>query len=452
MLNEAFETFASGEERLQVQTKEGVVVNINTSVLLLFSPFLREVLPLDRQPSKALLILPSVSLPALLAISNLITTGSTNLDISLTELVSVASELGISGFSLEGLEDTSDTSSVSTVGNQDVNNMQEEISALSTENESLPENVSTIPADPIIQNSEADGRKRKTNWRQTGPTGQSEDGVVDQQHHDEQWVGPPAKRQAPEVPAYLHLKLSGLEPNSIFLQLTKNQYLNLQVAEINNSLLRCLVTNAKCTEQGEKSKEPNPFQNCTHFLVIYLFVQANSSGQHTICVITIQNMQGQLFSTGCQNVIHILISFDVRLTAGWPNFVNNTNSCSQCDVLFQSQDKLAFHIGAKHNEVEAILEVKGIPIPKDLALPSNLNKGPVENLETPTPLAVPGVGMNLAPVPNPGSPPGPGNAPGPENAPASAPGPGNATGPGNWSKRAAGWSCAGVNYDLQCEV
>ena len=159
--------------------------------------------------------------------------------------------------------------------------------------------------------------------------------------------------------------------------------------------------------------------------------------------------------------------FDARLTAGWPNFVNNTNSCSQCDVLFQSQDKLAFHIGAKHNEVESILEAKGIPIPKDVALPSNLNKGPVENLEThPTPSAVPGVSisapLNLAPVPNPGSPPGPGNAPGPENVPASAtgpenipasaPGPGNATGPGNMSKGAAGWSCAGVNYDLHCEV
>ena len=200
MLNEAFETFASGGERLQVQTKEGVVVNLNTSVLLLFSPFLREVLAVDRQPSKALLILPSVSLPALLAISNLLTTGSTNLDISLIELVSVASQLGISGFSLGGLEDTSDTSSVSTVGNQDVNSMQEEISALSTENERLLENVSTIPADPIILNLEADGRKRKATGRQTGPTGQSEGGAVGQQHHDEQWVGPPAKRQAPEVP------------------------------------------------------------------------------------------------------------------------------------------------------------------------------------------------------------------------------------------------------------
>ena len=224
MLKEAFETFASGDERLHVQTKEGVVVNINTSVLLLFSPFLREVLlPFDHQPSsEVLLILPSVTLPALLAISNLLTTGSTNLDISLTELVSVASELRITGFSLEGLEDTSDTSSVSTVANQDVNNMQEEISALSTENESLPENVSTIAADPITRDSEADVRKRKANVRET--TGQSEGGAVGQQHHDEQWVGPPAKRPAPEVPRYyLDTKIACFGAN-LFLR-KRNAYI-----------------------------------------------------------------------------------------------------------------------------------------------------------------------------------------------------------------------------------
>ena len=224
MLKEAFETFASGDERLHVQTKEGVVVNINTSVLLLFSPFLREVLlPFDHQPSsEVLLILPSVTLPALLAISNLLTTGSTNLDISLTELVSVASELRITGFSLEGLEDTSDTSSVSTVANQDVNNMQEEISALSTENESLPENVSTIAADPITRDSEADVRKRKANVRET--TGQSEGGAVGQQHHDEQWVGPPAKRPAPEVQIhYFDTKIACFRAN-LFLR-KRNAYI-----------------------------------------------------------------------------------------------------------------------------------------------------------------------------------------------------------------------------------
>ena len=100
----------------------------------------------------------------------------------------------------------------------------------------------------------------------------------------------------------------------IFLRSTKYQYLNMQVAEMNNSLLRCLVTNAKCTEQGERSKDgsrtqPTHFKIAPIFFIIYLFVQANSSGQHTTCVITIQNMQGQLFSTGCQNEMNILMSF-----------------------------------------------------------------------------------------------------------------------------------------------
>ena len=123
LMSEAFETFASGEERLKVQTKEGILVNINTSIFL-FSPFLRQVFGLQK-PSEALLLLPSVPLQALLAISNLVTNGLTNVDVPLDELASVASELGISGFSIEGLQDTSDTSSVSTVGIQEANIIQE---------------------------------------------------------------------------------------------------------------------------------------------------------------------------------------------------------------------------------------------------------------------------------------------------------------------------------------
>ena len=220
-LMEAFETFASGDERVQVQTMEGVVVNINTSVLL-FSPFLRDVLLLGLQrPSETLLILPSVSLSALLAIANLLTTGLTNVDVSLIELVSVASELGITGFSLEGLQDTSDTSSVSTVGNQDANNMQEDASALSTENrleESLPENAAAMPEQMITNCGEDDGRKRKVGGRQADPAPAAPSeagplgGALGHQQHDEQWVGPPAKRQAPEVPGYLRPKLPILDP------------------------------------------------------------------------------------------------------------------------------------------------------------------------------------------------------------------------------------------------
>ena len=187
-LNEAFEKFASVDERLKVQTKEGVVVNINTSVLLHFSPFFREVLALVRHPSEALLILPSVSVQALLAICNLITDGYTNLDVSAIELVTVASELGISGMSLDGLEDRSDTSSVSTVGNND--NLQEDVPAPLVENqeEGLPENVSEGQNQPVTSSEKKSERKRSA-----APA------PVLQHRHDETWVGPPPKRKPREV-------------------------------------------------------------------------------------------------------------------------------------------------------------------------------------------------------------------------------------------------------------
>ena len=116
-------------------------------------------------------------------------------------------------------------------------------------------------------------------------------------------------------------------------------------------------------------------------------------------------------------------------------------------MLFQSQDKLAYHIGAKHNEVEPILKTKGIPIPKDLTLPSDPNQRPME----PEPRT--SAALTAGPVSDARSPPGPGTAPGPGNEQA-APAPGDAAGgPGNVGKEgAAGWTCAGVNYELKCQV
>ena len=103
--------------------------------------------------------------------------------------------------------------------------------------------------------------------------------------------------------------------------------------------------------------------------------------------------------------------------------------------------------------MEAILKTKGIPIPKDL--PSDPNQRPIENLETPS--TVPGprtsAALTSVPVPDPRSPPGHGTAPEPGNEKAaSAPGPGHfAAGPGNVAK-GGGWTCAGVNYELNCQV
>ena len=125
--------------------------------------------------------------------------------------------------------------------------------------------------------------------------------------------------------------------------------------------------------------------------------------------------------------------FFTRLIRTWSNFTNSTNSCSQCNVLFQTQDKLAFHIGAKHKEVDLILEQKGIPIPQDRVLPA-------ENVETRPTTSVESEPRTCAPVLSP---------PGSENA--ATPGSKDGNPPEN-PQSAAARTCAGVNYDLQCQV
>ena len=54
-----------------------------------------------------------------------------------------------------------------------------------------------------------------------------------------------------------------------------------------------------------------------------------------------------------------------KLTKARPNFQNAANTCFLCDITMPSQDKLVFHIGAKHKEVDSILIEKGIPVPED---------------------------------------------------------------------------------------
>ena len=54
-----------------------------------------------------------------------------------------------------------------------------------------------------------------------------------------------------------------------------------------------------------------------------------------------------------------------KLTKARPYFQNAANKCFSCDVTLPSQDKLVFHIGAKHKEVDSILLEKGIPVPEE---------------------------------------------------------------------------------------
>ena len=93
------------------------------------------------------------------------------------------------------------------------------------------------------------------------------------------------------------------------------------------AVLHCLVKDAKCTEQGK------------------LFTSAYNLRYHY--------------------AKHAKAALINRLKQTWPNFTNSTNTCESCQVIFQNRDMLAFHIGAKHGEVDAILTRKGIPIPQD---------------------------------------------------------------------------------------
>ena len=177
--------------------------------------------------------------------------------------------------------------------------------------------------------------------------------------------------------------------------------------------------------------------------------QARSSGPPTTCATIIQSMPGPPSSTGSQALKTLICNlFYCRLRANWPNFVNQTNSCSQCDILFQSQDKLAFHIGAKHEEVDAILESKGIPIPKDVETARVNMPGPAPG-KVPTPQTAsepenasespPGIASNSS-------------APEPGHSSASASASTSASASAATSGKDEGSSCPGVNYDLQCQV
>ena len=79
--------------------------------------------------------------------------------------------------------------------------------------------------------------------------------------------------------------------------------------------------------------------------------------------------QGKIFSSAYNlryhYAKHAKAALTNRLKQSWPNFMNSTNTCDSCQIIFQSRDILAFHIGAKHREVDAILTRKGIPIPEE---------------------------------------------------------------------------------------
>ena len=95
MLNEAFANIRAGKSNIQVVTREDHSVNLKKDLLLLFSPFLRSLLSSLPPSSSPLLILPSSSLPSLLALETLLATGTVARTDNTEELQSLAMALGI---------------------------------------------------------------------------------------------------------------------------------------------------------------------------------------------------------------------------------------------------------------------------------------------------------------------------------------------------------------------
>ena len=129
------------------------------------------------------------------------------------------------------------------------------------------------------------------------------------------------KRKAPEMSATVEAQLPAQEGPSTAKRPA------VETTEGRTATLHCLVKDAKCTEQGK------------------LFTSAYNLRYHY--------------------AKHAKAALINRLKQNWPNFTNSTNTCESCQVIFQNRDMLAFHIGAKHGEVDAILARKGIPIPQE---------------------------------------------------------------------------------------
>ena len=104
--------------------------------------------------------------------------------------------------------------------------------------------------------------------------------------------------------------------------------------------------------------------------------QNRSPVQFFKCSVKNAQCQGELFGTAYDLRYHYSkharSALSNHLQLNWPNFTNDTNTCASCDIMFGSKEKLTFHIGAKHREVDTILVQKGIPIPRDYVIPDNV--------------------------------------------------------------------------------
>ena len=94
-LQEALTTLATKGTTVTVTTREGATLCLNLDLLLLYSPLLRSLhssLPFASSPR---LLLPSASLPSLLALQSLLTSGRAGREVVGEEVEEVAQLLGL---------------------------------------------------------------------------------------------------------------------------------------------------------------------------------------------------------------------------------------------------------------------------------------------------------------------------------------------------------------------
>jgi len=421
-LGEAFTSVVTENHGIQVKVMEGVVVTVNRDLLLLYSPFLRSAL--SSSPFPDLLFLPNTSLTSLLALTSLLSTGTTTQKATMEEVVEVARELGIS---MERLVEITWV---------EANNKGTKSKTKTTKRKR--EEEERIGPEAVIE-KELQGKKEKRvvermatkDCRDERRTEElvPETIVVTEEQTSVEVATENMDEETSGVGSTASVDDESIESRSVpsLETLSRETAKEGPLEKGAPWLLRCEIKNSKCTDQGK------------------------------------------LFSTGhdlrYHYSKHAKAALVTRLETSWPSFHNSSNSCSSCQLIFQSTDKLAFHIGAKHREVDAILLLKGIPLPEEKisspapatatepvsqpratisslpvassthALPATAPDAATTSTTATTPVSVPASALDPATATASASVPAPGPAPAPASTPPSEP-----------------IALSEVNYSLSCEV
>ena len=218
VLQEAFASLTGRAGGLQVQTKEGTLVTLNRDLLLLFSPVLRGLLS-SSSLTDCLLVLPGISLTALLALAALLTRGKSRHPATAAEVTEAASCLGIKMNDLAIPLDF-DTNSESSTNDQQV---EEEVKR--KERKRNEEKLKEKETRKALEHKKELERERERKIREEA-----------------------AKAKEVEVKG---IKRKSPENNSGVVEPQDAPSMVKRPAVARPATLHCLVKDAKCTEQGK---------------------------------------------------------------------------------------------------------------------------------------------------------------------------------------------------------